>query len=76
VQGGTMHNKVVTMVERALRESGLDTVRFNFRGTGNSPGSTTTATAKATIWLPWSPGCDACVPTMHCGWPASRSAAT
>ena len=38
VQGGTMHNKVVTMVERALRESGLDTVRFNFRGTGNSPG--------------------------------------
>ncbi|MBB6243591.1 alpha/beta fold hydrolase [Rhodanobacter sp. MP1X3] len=38
VQGGTMHNKVVTMAERALRESGLDTVRFNFRGTGNSPG--------------------------------------
>jgi alpha/beta superfamily hydrolase len=39
VQGGTMHNKVVTMVERALRESGLDTVRFNFRGTGDSEGS-------------------------------------
>ncbi|WP_017463890.1 alpha/beta hydrolase [Dyella ginsengisoli] len=38
VQGGTMHNKVVTMVERALRESGLDTVRFNFRGTGASEG--------------------------------------
>jgi alpha/beta superfamily hydrolase len=37
--GGTMHNKVVTMVERALRESGLDTVRFNFRGAGNSQGS-------------------------------------
>lgn len=37
-QGGTMHNKVVTMVERALRESGLDTVRFNFRGTGESEG--------------------------------------
>ena len=36
--GGTMHNKVVTMVERALRESGLDTVRFNFRGTGTSGG--------------------------------------
>jgi alpha/beta superfamily hydrolase len=33
-----MHNKVVTMVERALRESGLDTVRFNFRGTGASEG--------------------------------------
>jgi alpha/beta superfamily hydrolase len=37
-QGGTMHNKVVTMTERALRESGLDTVRFNFRGTGESAG--------------------------------------
>jgi alpha/beta superfamily hydrolase len=39
VQGGTMHNKVVTMVERALRESGLDTVRFNFRGVGESTGT-------------------------------------
>lgn len=39
VQGGTMHNKVVTMLERALRESGLDTLRFNFRGTGASEGS-------------------------------------
>jgi alpha/beta superfamily hydrolase len=38
LQGGTMHNKVVTMAERALRESGLDTVRFNFRGTGASQG--------------------------------------
>jgi alpha/beta superfamily hydrolase len=38
LQGGTMHNKVVTMVERALRESGLDTVRFNFRGVGASTG--------------------------------------
>jgi alpha/beta superfamily hydrolase len=38
LQGGTMHNKVVTMVERALRESGLDTVRFNFRGVGASEG--------------------------------------
>jgi alpha/beta superfamily hydrolase len=38
LQGGTMHNKVVTMAERALRESGLDTVRFNFRGTGSSQG--------------------------------------
>ena len=37
-QGDTMHNKVVTMTERALRELGLDTVRFNFRGTGESAG--------------------------------------
>jgi len=38
-EGGTMHNKVVTMAERGLRESGLDTVRFNFRSAGNSEGT-------------------------------------
>jgi alpha/beta superfamily hydrolase len=38
VQGGTMHNKVVTMVERSLRELGLATVIFNFRGVGASQG--------------------------------------
>ncbi|MDN5925033.1 MAG: alpha/beta hydrolase, partial [Xanthomonadales bacterium] len=36
--GGTMRNKVVTMVERALRESGAATLRFNFRGVGASQG--------------------------------------
>ena len=38
-EGGTMHNKVVTMAARALRELGASTVRFNFRGTGNSAGT-------------------------------------
>jgi uncharacterized protein len=37
-EGGTMHNKVVTMTARAVRELGAATVRFNFRGTGNSEG--------------------------------------
>jgi len=37
--GGTMRNKVVTIMDRALRESGLATVRFNTRGTGDSEGS-------------------------------------
>ncbi|MGY1457989.1 MULTISPECIES: alpha/beta hydrolase [unclassified Luteimonas] len=37
-EGGTMHNKVVTMASRALRELGVATVRFNFRGTGGSDG--------------------------------------
>lgn len=37
-EGGTMHNKVVTMVARSLRELGATTVRFNFRGTGRSEG--------------------------------------
>ncbi|MEF3083282.1 alpha/beta fold hydrolase [Luteimonas sp. SMYT11W] len=38
-EGGTMHNKVVTMVARTLRELGAATVRFNFRGTGTSDGT-------------------------------------
>jgi len=37
--GGTMRNKVVTILERAMRELGLHTVRFNFRGVGVSEGS-------------------------------------
>jgi alpha/beta superfamily hydrolase len=37
--GGTMHNKVVTIVERSMRELGLRTVLFNFRGVGESEGS-------------------------------------
>lgn len=36
--GGTMDNKVVTTVARALRELGITTLRFNTRGTGNSAG--------------------------------------
>jgi alpha/beta superfamily hydrolase len=38
-EGGTMHNKVVTMTARALRECGATTVRFNFRGVGQSAGT-------------------------------------
>jgi alpha/beta superfamily hydrolase len=37
--GGTMHNKVVTMCARSLAEVGIATVRFNFRGVGNSEGA-------------------------------------
>jgi alpha/beta superfamily hydrolase len=33
-----MHNKVVTILERSMRELGLRTVRFNFRGVGESEG--------------------------------------
>lgn len=36
--GGTMHNKVVTIMERSMRELGLRTIRFNFRGAGESEG--------------------------------------
>ncbi|NBI37358.1 alpha/beta hydrolase [Xylella taiwanensis] len=37
-EGGSMHNKVVTMTARALRELGMMTVRFNFRSVGASDG--------------------------------------
>lgn len=38
LHNGTMRNKVVTIMDRAMRELGLATVRFNFRGAGDSEG--------------------------------------
>jgi alpha/beta superfamily hydrolase len=38
LHGGTMHNKVVTIMGRSMRELGLRTIRFNFRGAGESEG--------------------------------------
>jgi alpha/beta superfamily hydrolase len=37
--GGTMENKVVTTLARALRDAGVATLRFNFRGVGGSAGA-------------------------------------
>jgi uncharacterized protein len=37
--GGTMQNKVVHTVARALQEAAIATLRFNFRGVGASAGS-------------------------------------
>jgi alpha/beta superfamily hydrolase len=39
VQGGTMLNKVVSTLQRTARDSGLATLRFNYRGVGASAGS-------------------------------------
>lgn len=36
--GGTMHNKVVTTLAKAFVESGYISMRFNFRGVGQSQG--------------------------------------
>lgn len=36
--GGTMHNKVVFQVARAMHDLGLPVLRFNFRGAGLSEG--------------------------------------
>jgi hypothetical protein len=39
LMGGTMDNKVVTTIGRALRGNGVPTLRFNFRGVGASAGA-------------------------------------
>jgi alpha/beta superfamily hydrolase len=36
--GGTMTNKVTHMIEKSFRELGCHTIRFNFRGVGESEG--------------------------------------
>lgn len=36
--GATLHHKVVQIIERSFRELGATTVRFNFRGCGESEG--------------------------------------
>jgi uncharacterized protein len=38
LHGGTMQNKVVTTLAKTFQHLGLSTVRFNFRGVGNSEG--------------------------------------
>ena len=39
LHGGTMHNKVVHTLARALLELGIPAIRFNYRGVGASHGS-------------------------------------
>jgi alpha/beta superfamily hydrolase len=39
LQGGTMDNKVVTTIARALTQRGWRVVRFNYRGVGGSGGA-------------------------------------
>ena len=74
-EGGSMHNKVVTMAARALRECGVDTVRFNFRGVGDSQGSFDDGNGEGDD-LRAHPGRDRARNgrTRRCGWPASASA--
>ncbi len=38
LQGGTMNNKVVTTLVRVFKELGIPSLRFNFRGVGQSEG--------------------------------------
>ena len=39
LQGGTMNNKVVTTLARVFKELGIPSLRFNFRGVGQSSGT-------------------------------------
>lgn len=38
LQGGTMNNKVVTTMARTFKDLGIPSLRFNFRGVGQSEG--------------------------------------
>jgi uncharacterized protein len=38
LQGGTMHNKVVTILARVFKDLHIPSLRFNFRGVGQTPG--------------------------------------
>lgn len=39
LHGGTMNNKVVHTLVKTFRDLGMTTIRFNYRGVGNSAGS-------------------------------------
>ncbi len=39
LHGGTMNNKVVHTVVKTFRDLGMNTIRFNYRGVGNSTGT-------------------------------------
>ena len=39
VQGGSMLNKVVSTLQRTARDAGYSSLRFNYRGVGQSAGS-------------------------------------
>ena len=45
--GGTMDNKVVSTVARSMREVGMPSVRFNYRGVGLSGGESTGGSGEA-----------------------------
>lgn len=58
LQGGSMSNKVVTTLARVMRELGIASLRFNFRGVGQSMGAfdngigeSEDMIALATTWL-------------------------
>ncbi len=66
VQGGTMLNKVVSTLQRTARDAGYATLRFNYRGVGQSAGSHDMGPAKWPMPRPRQPGCVA--RTQSCRW--------
>ncbi len=72
--GGTMQNKVVHTLARAMQELGAPTVRFNFRGVGAAPVRTMTGWARS--MTPWSSpsGRGSAGAASACGSRGSRSA--
>ena len=72
-EGGTLHNKVVTMTATTLRELGIATVRFNFRSVGASAGTFDGGVGEQDDLKAVAAGCAASARTTGCGWPVSAS---
>ena len=72
--GGTMQNKVVHTLARAMQEAGAPTVRFNFRGVGAQRGALRRAASanSRTRWRP-APGRARTGVASACGSRDSRS---
>ena len=69
---GTMRNKVVTILERSLRELGLHTIRFNFRGVGESEGEYAEGEGELQDLLAVAEWANQCFPDQEC-WLAGFS---
>ena len=66
VQGGTMLNKVVSTLQRTARDAGYITLRFNYRGVGQSAGCHDMGPARSPMPRRSRPGCGPS--TLSCRW--------
>jgi alpha/beta superfamily hydrolase len=62
LQGGTMNNKVVTTLVRTFKDLNIPSVRFNFRGVGQSAGSYDAGVGESEDMLQLATHCQAQIP--------------
>lgn len=66
LQGGTMQNKVVTTLVRLFKELGIASLRFNFRGVGQSAGSYDAGIGESDDMLHLARLCREAMPGVQC----------